>query len=109
MACGQHSVPRRHALLPQVTRAEAKDILFDNISRKKMQDGINKIAGGSLCCGARWGASLLGASVLAPGTLTGPRLAPPAAPARHLGDQLTPSALLFPACRCRQRDPGPEG
>lgn len=27
-----------------VTRAEAKDILFDNASRKKMQDGINKIA-----------------------------------------------------------------
>jgi chaperonin GroEL (HSP60 family) len=27
-----------------VTRAEAKDIIFDNASRKKMQDGINKIA-----------------------------------------------------------------
>jgi len=28
----------------QVTRAEAKDIIFDNSSRRKMQDGINKIA-----------------------------------------------------------------
>ena len=28
----------------QVTRADAKDIVFDNISRKRMQDGINKIA-----------------------------------------------------------------
>ena len=30
--------------VPQVTRADAKDIIFDNSSRKKMQDGINKIA-----------------------------------------------------------------
>ncbi len=28
----------------QVTRAEAKDIVFDNASRRKMQDGINKVA-----------------------------------------------------------------
>ena len=28
----------------QVTRAEAKDIIFDTESRKKMQDGINKVA-----------------------------------------------------------------
>ena len=28
----------------QVTRAEAKDIWFDNASRKKLQDGINKVA-----------------------------------------------------------------
>lgn len=28
----------------QVTRADAKDIVFDNDSRKRMQDGINKIA-----------------------------------------------------------------
>lgn len=27
-----------------MTRAEAKDIIFDNASRKKMQDGINKVA-----------------------------------------------------------------
>ena len=29
---------------PQVVRAEAKNILFDNDSRRKMQIGINKIA-----------------------------------------------------------------
>lgn len=29
---------------PQIVRAEAKDILFDNDSRRKMQIGINKIA-----------------------------------------------------------------
>lgn len=28
----------------QATRAEAKDILFDNDSRRRMQNGINKIA-----------------------------------------------------------------
>lgn len=28
----------------QVIRAEAKDIIFDNASRRKMQDGINKVA-----------------------------------------------------------------
>ena len=28
----------------QVTRAEAKDIVFDNASRSRMQDGINKVA-----------------------------------------------------------------
>jgi chaperonin GroL len=28
----------------QVTHAEAKDIVFDNLSRSRMQDGINKIA-----------------------------------------------------------------
>ena len=28
----------------QVTRAEAKEIIFDNDSRKRMQDGINKLA-----------------------------------------------------------------
>lgn len=28
----------------QVVRADAKDIIFDNASRKKMQDGINKVA-----------------------------------------------------------------
>ena len=28
----------------QVTRADAKDIIFDNHSRRKMQDGINKVA-----------------------------------------------------------------
>ena len=27
-----------------MTKAEAKDILFDNDSRRKMQDGINKVA-----------------------------------------------------------------
>jgi hypothetical protein len=27
-----------------VTRADAKDIVFDNVSRSRMQDGINKIA-----------------------------------------------------------------
>jgi len=27
-----------------VTRADAKDIWFDNASRKKLQDGINKVA-----------------------------------------------------------------
>jgi hypothetical protein len=31
-------------MLLQVTKAEAKDILFDNASRRKMQDGIEKIA-----------------------------------------------------------------
>jgi hypothetical protein len=33
-----------HSTSPQVTHAEAKDILFDNESRRKMQIGINKIA-----------------------------------------------------------------
>lgn len=28
----------------QVTRAEAKEIIFDQLSRKKLQDGINKVA-----------------------------------------------------------------
>lgn len=28
----------------QVTRAEAKEITFDNDSRRRMQDGINKLA-----------------------------------------------------------------
>ena len=28
----------------QVANAVAKDIVFDNVSRKKMQDGINKLA-----------------------------------------------------------------
>lgn len=28
----------------QVVRADAKDIMFDNASRRKMQDGINKVA-----------------------------------------------------------------
>lgn len=28
----------------QVVRADAKDIIFDNESRRKMQDGINKVA-----------------------------------------------------------------
>lgn len=27
-----------------MVRADAKDIIFDNASRKKMQDGINKVA-----------------------------------------------------------------
>jgi hypothetical protein len=27
-----------------VVRADAKDIIFDNASRRKMQDGINKVA-----------------------------------------------------------------
>lgn len=30
--------------LPQVAAATPKDIIFDNVSRKKMQDGINKLA-----------------------------------------------------------------
>ena len=30
--------------LLQVTRAEAKEIVFDQLSRKKLQDGINKVA-----------------------------------------------------------------
>ena len=40
--------PERHLLtlrvLVQAPRAEAKDILFDNESRRRMQDGINKLA-----------------------------------------------------------------
>ncbi|KAL4439015.1 hypothetical protein ABPG77_006952 [Micractinium sp. CCAP 211/92] len=36
------ATPARRGRL--VTRAEAKDIIFDNASRKKMQDGINKVA-----------------------------------------------------------------
>lgn len=43
--CGPGRPAHFAAVLRQVTRAEAKDILFDNTSRKKMQDGINKIAG----------------------------------------------------------------
>ena len=35
---------RRPPACPQVTRAEAKDIVFDQESRRKMQDGINKVA-----------------------------------------------------------------
>ncbi len=27
-----------------MTRAEAKEIIFDQLSRKKLQDGINKVA-----------------------------------------------------------------
>lgn len=41
----QPTSPRRRRPLPQVVRAgDAKDILFGNASRSKMQDGINKIA-----------------------------------------------------------------
>ncbi|KAG7673579.1 hypothetical protein KSW81_006779 [Nannochloris sp. 'desiccata'] len=35
---------RNARLQKMVTRADAKDIVFDNDSRKRMQDGINKIA-----------------------------------------------------------------
>ncbi len=31
-------------MVVQVASATAKDIVFDNVSRKKMQDGINKLA-----------------------------------------------------------------
>lgn len=34
----------RELLSLQVIRADAKDIYFDNDSRRKMQQGINKIA-----------------------------------------------------------------
>ena len=40
---GWASVPDQPACI-QVTRADAKDIWFDNASRKKLQDGINKVA-----------------------------------------------------------------
>lgn len=39
-----HAPHHHHPAFDQIVRAEAKDILFDNESRRRMQAGINKIA-----------------------------------------------------------------
>lgn len=42
--CGSHSRSRARAIGEQVIRADAKEIVFDNESRRKLQIGINKVA-----------------------------------------------------------------
>lgn len=43
-SCQSAHAPSPAPFARQVVRADAKDIIFDNASRKKMQDGINKVA-----------------------------------------------------------------
>lgn len=98
----------------QITRAaDAKEIVFDNLSRKRMQDGINKLADAvGVTLGPRGELVMLCSSISAiEGSRTVqvgrpfPPLSPPPSPPLHLSPSLPPTLSLSLSLPCLSLPP----